>query len=169
MVLGQAQMEMTFSAGDLASLVQLFLSFATLAVAIVTLYLLKRYVEDTSTLAKTAVQQIEQGYIPYLTLHGPWDPLSTSGAGPVVINHGKGPAIHALVRYSKYKYEGIFEDHEEELPDIAVGSHMLVSIRFNEREPIVISYRSLSGQPYETRIEVEMYRPATVSFRQLPR
>jgi hypothetical protein len=161
-------MEMTFSVGDLASLVQTVLSFATLGVGIVTLVILFRYARDTSALAKTAVEQVEQGYIPYLTLHGQWTPGSHSY--PFVINHGKGPATNVRATYWKYKSEGQYDLHELPLPDFAVGREQMLELRFNDRKPIVLTYTSLSGQPYETRIEItRLLRPATTHFRQLPR
>ena len=160
-------MGMIFTVGDLASLIQTIVSFATLGVGIVTLIVLIGYARDTSILAKAAVQQVEQGYIPYLTLHGQWTPDSRSY--PTVINHGRGPATNVRVTYWKYKFEGQYERTELQLSDFAIGREQMIEIRFNDLKPIVITYTSLSGQPYETRIEiVSRLKPATVQFRQLP-
>src|ERR1700733_3008990 len=112
-------MEMTFTVGDLASLIQTFISLAILGAGIVTLIILFPYASDTSTLAKTAIQQVEQGYIPYLTLDGQWTPGSLPN--PVVINHGKGPATNVRVTYRKYKSQNRYDIHELQLADFAVG------------------------------------------------
>jgi hypothetical protein len=165
-------MEMTFSVGDLSSLIQAIISFLTLVVGIVTIIILVGYARDTKTLADCAVKQAEEATIPYLMIK-PVDQASSFVALPaianlshrvlMIANRGKGPAIGIqLIASDVTKWKDVpsyrvpveFAIRVVSIGDLATDEEvplpdwMRTGIGYKKR--VILTYESLNGLRYRS-------------------
>jgi hypothetical protein len=165
-------MGLTFSVGDLSPLVQTIVSISSLIVAVVTLVILVQYARDTKTLAKSSTEQLEQSYVPYVTVS---DQRNTGLMWRLsFINEGKAPAVHIEITYKKYDHELedgeiVFKPITLRINDLAVGARPFdLQDRLSSRDGIVVKYESLTGQSYETKVGLNFtHQPSSISFRRV--
>jgi hypothetical protein len=164
-------MEMTFSVGDLSSLIQATISFLTLVVGVVTIIILVGYARDTKTLADCAVKQAEEATVPYLMIK------AVDQANPfavhviailnqrvlMIVNRGKGPAIGIeLIASTAAKGEDPPSDQlplgysfrTESIGDLATDEEAplpdWVRTSIANGKHVTLTYESLNGLPYRS-------------------
>jgi hypothetical protein len=165
-------MEMTFSVGDLSSLIQAIISCLTLVVGVVTIIILVGYARDTKILADCAVKQAEDATIPYLMIKAVdqvtpfvFLPAITSLSHRVlmIVNRGKGPAIGIqLIASTAAKGEDPPSDQlplgysfrTESIGDLATDEEaplpdwVRTSIAYEKH--VILTYESLNGLRYRS-------------------
>jgi hypothetical protein len=116
---------------------------------LLTLIVLKGYADDTETIAKASVEQIENSQKPFVALALRKQEAEFPG-GWVVVNIGFGPAVN--VRYSNPDEPSVL-DHNT---TIFGKDHFYHLKRFNidtiRPHGFNIEYQSLSGKKYRTAI-----------------
>ena len=145
--------------------------FGLLLLGIPTLLYLKRYADDTRTLAKSSLDQIEQGYIPYIMVR---EQAHTGMQHQMsFVNEGKGPTVNVTISYEKYQHElpngeVVFKETTTALPDFAVTSKPFsFTDRLSSQAGAVIRYHSLTGKAYETKLQIGITGPVKTTFKRI--
>lgn len=130
---------------DIPMLVEACATVAMAALAAVTLVVLYRYARDTKTIAKSAVEQLENSQMPFIAIVTDGDSIICRPQ-----NQGFGPALNVQgwVSDKSFARQDILR---EAIPKGASGSQIPVAANLISK--VRLEYESLSGKPYVTEIE----------------
>lgn len=144
---------------DISSWIQALAAVVLVLLTGATLWVLKRYADDTKTIALASVRQIENSQMPFLTIAWVEPAPSNKAYGWSIANQGAGPALS--VRFRIYSDESL--DKWRSIADISKGEvrttfhgeikhHIQNDVLANMR-PFRIEYSSLEGVRYRTTVE----------------
>jgi len=143
---------------DISSWIQAFAAVVLVVLTAATLWVLKRYADDTKTIALASVRQIENSQMPFLTVAWVEPAPSNKAYGWSIANQGAGPALS--VRFGTYHQSS---DKWRSIADISKGEvrttfHGEIKLHIQndvpaKMHPFRIEYSSLEGVRYRTTVE----------------
>ena len=135
--------------GNLPNWIQALAAICIVGLTLLTLIVLKRYADDTKTIARASVSQLENSQIPFLAvIMRPNTSNSTGGWG--IENQGFGPAIN--VSYCSGQKNAVLTRLGSMPRGDIRAVHADIEDAFRVTQQILIEYESLSGRKYRTTV-----------------